>query len=341
MLVFENWKKFLVLTISVFAIIFSLPNFLSKEIRNNSLSFFKSGEIRLGLDLQGGSYLLLKVESESLQTDRLNSLADELRLAMRNSSPRIGYKNLKVSGTELNFTLINQEDSITIKDLLDSIDKAFLITIDNYNNVQVSMSEEKIKEISDYAILQSIEIIRRRVDEVGTNEPIIQRQGDDRILVQLPGLEDPERIKKLLGKTARMNFRMVNETASIEDALSGRVPPGSDLLFEIDERTGEKSIPYVIYKRIGVSGEQLVDANPSMDQNNQPVVSIRFDTSGARKFGELTSKNVGKRFAIVLDGEVISAPVVREAITGGSGQISGNFTFESASDLSVLLRAGA
>ena len=318
-----------------------MPNFLSKEIRNNSLSFFKSGEIRLCLDLQGGSYLLLKVESESLQTDRLNSLADELRLGMRNSSPRIGYKNLKVSGTELNFTLINQEDSITIKDLLDSIDKAFLINIDNYNNVQVSMSEEKIKEISDYAILQSIEIIRRRVDEVGTNEPIIQRQGDDRILVQLPGLEDPERIKKLLGKTARMNFRMVNETASIEDALSGRVPPGSDLLFEIDERTGEKSIPYVIYKRIGVSGEQLVDANPSMDQNNQPVVSIRFDTSGARKFGELTSKNVGKRFAIVLDGEVISAPVVREAITGGSGQISGNFTFESASDLSVLLRAGA
>ena len=341
MLVFENWKKFLVLTISVFAIIFSLPNFLSKEIRNNSLSFLKSGEIRLGLDLQGGSYLLLKVESESLQTDRLNSLADELRLAMRNSSPRIGYKNLKVSGIELNFTLINQEDSLTIKDLLDSIDKEFIINIDNYNNVQVSMSEEKIKEISDYAILQSIEIIRRRVDEVGTNEPIIQRQGDDRILVQLPGLEDPERIKKLLGKTARMNFRMVNETASIEDALSGRVPPGSDLLFEIDERTGEKSVPYVIYKRIGVSGEQLVDANPSMDQNNQPVVSIRFDTSGARKFGELTSKNVGKRFAIVLDGEVISAPVVREAITGGSGQISGNFTFESASDLSVLLRAGA
>ena len=341
MLVFENWKKFLVLAISIFAIFFSLPNFLSKELKDNSLSFLKSGEIRLGLDLQGGSYLLLKVESESLQTDRLNSLADELRLAMRNSSPRIGYKNLKVSGTELNFTLINQEDSLTIKAILDSIDKEFIINIDNYNNVQVIMSEEKIKEISDYAILQSIEIIRRRVDEVGTNEPIIQRQGDDRILVQLPGLEDPERIKKLLGKTARMNFRMVNETASIEDALSGRVPPGSDLLFEIDERTGEKSIPYVIYKRIGVSGEQLVDANPSMDQNNQPVVSIRFDTSGARKFGELTSKNVGKRFAIVLDGEVISAPVVREAITGGSGQISGNFTFESASDLSVLLRAGA
>jgi len=341
MLVFENWKKILVLTVSIFAIFFSLPNFLSKELTNNSLSFLKSGEIRLGLDLQGGSYLLLKVESESIQTDRLNSLADELRLAMRNSSPKIGYKNLKVSGAKLTFTLNNKEDSSSITNVLVNIDKEFILNVDDINNVEVLMSEAKIKEISDYAILQSIEIIRRRVDEVGTNEPIIQRQGDDRILVQLPGLEEPERIKKLLGKTARMNFRMVNETASVEDALSGRVPPGSDLLFEFDERTGEKSVPYVIYKRIGVSGEQLIDANPSMDQNNQPVVSIRFDTSGARKFGELTSKNVGKRFAIVLDGEVISAPVIREAIAGGSGQISGNFTFETASDLSVLLRAGA
>ena len=341
MLIFENWKRILVLVVSTFAIIFSLPNFLSKDLVNNSLSFIKSGEIRLGLDLQGGSYLLLRVESESLQTDRLNSLSDELRLAMRSASPRIGYKNLKVSGTELIFTLVNNEEESRVKGLIDSIDKELIFNKDSYNNIILSMSEDKIKEIRDYAILQSIEIIRRRVDEVGTNEPLIQRQGDDRILVQLPGLDDPERIKKLLGKTARMNFRLVNETASIEESLSGRVPPGSDLLFEIDERTGEKTIPYVIYKRIGVSGEQLVDANPTMDQNNQPVVSLRFDTSGSRKFGELTSKNVGKRFAIVLDGEVISAPVIREAITGGSGQISGNFTFESASDLSVLLRAGA
>ena len=341
MLIFENWKKILVLTVSIFAIIFSLPNFISKNLINNTPGFMKSGEIRLGLDLQGGSYLLLRVESESLQTDRLNSIADELRVGMRNSTPKIGYKNLKVSGSVLSFALIKNEDIAIIKNVIDDIDKELIINSDNYTNIKVSMSEEKIKEIRDYAVLQSIEIIRRRVDEVGTNEPIIQRQGDDRILVQLPGLDDPERIKRLLGKTARMNFRMVNETANIDEALSGRVPPGSDLLFELDERTGEKTIPYVIYKRIGVSGEQLIDANPSMDQNNQPVVSMRFDTSGSRKFGELTSKNVGKRFAIVLDGEVISAPVIREAITGGSGQISGNFTFESASDLSVLLRAGA
>ena len=338
MLIFENWKKIIILIVSIFAILFSLPNFFSK---NNLPNFFKAGEIRLGLDLQGGSYLLLEVQSDSLQTDRLNSVADELRIALRNANPRIGYKNLSVINTELTFSLIEEKDVDLIKNIILEIDNSLIVNDEDFLSIQVSFTEEKITEIRDYAILQSIEIIRRRVDEVGTNEPIIQRQGDDRILVQLPGLDDPERIKRLLGKTARMNFRMVNETASIDEALSGRIPPGSDLLYELDPRTGEKTLPYIIYKRIGVSGDQLVDANPSMDQYNQPVVSMRFDSTGSRKFGDLTSKNVGKRFAIVLDGEVISAPVIREAITGGSGQISGNFTFETASDLAVLLRAGA
>ena len=338
MLIFDTWKKIIIFLVSFFAIIFSLPNFISKDHLPN---FMNAGEIRLGLDLQGGSYLLLKVDSDSLQTDRLNSVADELRIAFRNANPRIGYTNLSVSGTNLQFSLIEENSKENIKELILNIDNSLVVNDEEYSSINVSFSEEKITEIRDYAILQSIEIIRRRVDEVGTNEPIIQRQGDDRILVQLPGLDDPERIKRLLGKTARMNFRMVNETASIDEAMSGRVPPGSDLLFELDPRTGEKTIPYIIYKRIGVSGDQLVDANPSMDQYNQPVVSLRFDSTGSRKFGDLTSKNVGKRFAIVLDGEVISAPVIREAITGGSGQISGNFTFETASDLAVLLRAGA
>ena len=338
MLIFENWKKVVILFVSVFAILFSMPNFISKD---NLPNFLKTGEIRLGLDLQGGSYLLLEVDSDSLQTDRLNSIADELRIALRSASPRIGYTNLSVVNTNLSFSLIDEKDLEVISDILLNIDSSLIVDDNLYSSIAVKFSEDKIKEIKDYAILQSIEIIRRRVDEVGTNEPIIQRQGEDRILVQLPGLDDPERIKRLLGKTARMNFRMVNETASIDEAMSGRVPPGSDLLFELDPRTGEKTIPYIIYKRIGVSGDQLVDANPSMDQFNQPVVSLRFDSTGSRKFGDLTSKNVGKRFAIVLDGEVISAPVIREAITGGSGQISGNFTFETASDLAVLLRAGA
>jgi preprotein translocase subunit SecD len=242
MLIFENWKKIIILIVSIFAILFSLPNFVSK---NNLPNFFKAGEIRLGLDLQGGSYLLLEVQSDSLQTDRLNSVADELRIALRNANPRIGYKNLSVINTELTFSLIEEKDVDLIKNIILGIDNSLMVNDEDFSSIQVSFTEEKITEIRDYAILQSIEIIRRRVDEVGTNEPIIQRQGDDRILVQLPGLDDPERIKRLLGKTARMNFRMVNETASIDEALSGRIPPGSDLLYELDPRTGEKN--FTIY----------------------------------------------------------------------------------------------
>ena len=303
-------------------------------------NFINIGEIRLGLDLQGGSYLLLKVESEKLERDRLNNLSSDLRTAMRKANPKIGYKNLNVESNELKFNLVNVSEFDRARKLISDIDNTLIVNIDE-SLINIVLSEEKKKDIKDYAILQSIEIIRRRIDEVGTNEPIIQRQGNDRILVQLPGLDDPERIKRLLGKTARMNFRMVNETSSVDEAISGRIPPGSDLLYELDKNTGNKTVPYLVYKRIGVSGDELVDANPTIDQNNQPVVSLRFDSSGARKFGDLTSKNVGKRFAIVLDDEVISAPVIREAITGGSGQISGNFTFETASDLAVLLRAGA
>ncbi len=341
MLVFENWKKILVLFISIFAIIFVIPNFVSDNFKNNTMpNFINIGEIRLGLDLQGGSYLLLKVESEKLERDRLNNLSSDLRTAMRKANPKIGYKNLNVESNELKFNLVNVSEFDRARKLISDIDNTLIVNIDE-SLINIVLSEEKKKDIKDYAILQSIEIIRRRIDEVGTNEPIIQRQGNDRILVQLPGLDDPERIKRLLGKTARMNFRMVNETSSVDEAISGRIPPGSDLLYELDKNTGNKTVPYLVYKRIGVSGDELVDANPTIDQNNQPVVSLRFDSSGARKFGDLTSKNVGKRFAIVLDDEVISAPVIREAITGGSGQISGNFTFETASDLAVLLRAGA
>ena len=195
------------------------------------------------------------------------------------------------------------------------------------------------KELRISALSQSQEVIRRRIDETGTNEPTIQRQGDDRILVQLPGVDDPERIKRLLGQTAKMNFRMVDETASIPEAVAGRVPPGSELLYEDDG--SEQGIPIVVRRRVGVSGDNLVGAAPVIDQNNQPVVSLRFDAAGARRFGDLTTENVGRRFAIVLDGRVISAPVIREPIPGGSGQISGNFTFETASDLALLLRAGA
>jgi preprotein translocase subunit SecD len=188
------------------------------------------------------------------------------------------------------------------------------------------------------SVEQSIQIIERRVNELGTVEPLIQRQGTDRILVQVPGLQDPTRLKQLLGKTAKLDFRMVDSGASPEQAVQGRTPPEDDLLYS----ASLPKTPFLVEKRILVSGGDLTDAQPGFDQrSSEPIVSFRFNTSGARKFAQVTQENVGKPFAIVLDNEVISAPVIREPILGGSGQISGSFTVQSANDLAILLRAGA
>ena len=203
------------------------------------------------------------------------------------------------------------------------------------------LTEEAVEGRRLAAVNQSIEIIRRRIDETGVREPTIQRQGEDRILVQLPGVDDPERIKRLLGRTAKLTFHLLDENVTSEDRRSGRVPLGSQRLpgDEVDEE-GEE-ISYIVRKRVMVSGDSLVDAATTRDQTGQWAVSFRFDLTGARKFGDVTTENVGKPFAIVLDGRVISAPVIREPIVGGNGQITGNFTVEEANDLSLLLRAGA
>jgi preprotein translocase subunit SecD len=191
------------------------------------------------------------------------------------------------------------------------------------------------------AVDQSIEIVRRRVDETGTKEPSIQRQGTDRILLQLPGIDDPQRVEQLLGRTAKMTFRLVDMNASIEDARRGRLPPGTELL-PSEEREAGQFRQYVVQRRAMVSGDMLTNAQAGNNsQTGEWVVNFRFDSNGARRFGDVTKANVGRLFAIVLDGKVISAPVIREAILGGSGQISGSFTAQSANDLALLLRAGA
>ena len=204
--------------------------------------------------------------------------------------------------------------------------------------IRLTVPEAAINDRIRQTIEQSIQIVERRVNELGTVEPVIQRQGTDRILVQVPGLQDPTRLKELLGKTANLEFRMVDSTVSPDQAQQGRVPPDSEVLMS---STAPK-IPYVIKKQVLVSGGELTDAQPGFDQRTgEPIVSFRFNTSGARKFAQATTENVGQPFAIVLDREVISAPVIREPITGGSGQISGSFTVQSANDLAILLRAGA
>ena len=204
-------------------------------------------------------------------------------------------------------------------------------------NFRLSMTEEAEAARRQSAVEQSIEIVRRRVDETGVSEPVIQQQGDSRILVQLPGIKDPERIKRLLGQTAKLNFHMLDETVSIQEAESGDLPAGSMLLFSPES---EGRIPYVVRRAVEVGGDRLVDAQPTF-QDGQPIVSFRFDAAGGRRFGDLTSQNVGRRLAIVLDREVVSAPRIQTAITGGSGIITGRFTTQQVNDLSLVLRAGA
>ena len=327
-----RWQIAVAVIAVVFAVVYSAPNFLP-----SSVSWLPGDPVRLGLDLQGGSHLLLRVDSDVVLEERLESVLDEIRTRYRAAG--IGYTDIGVRQLTGGLTLTDPAQAEQAQELAEEADETLEIDVESSGRMTFRLDSNAEKELRISALSQSQEVIRRRIDETGTNEPTIQRQGDDRILVQLPGVDDPERIKRLLGQTAKMNFRMVDETASIPEALAGRVPPGSELLYEDDG--SEQGIPIVVRRRVGVSGDNLVGAAPVIDQNNQPVVSLRFDAAGARRFGDLTTENVGRRFAIVLDGRVISAPVIREPIPGGSGQISGNFTFETASDLALLLRAGA
>ena len=212
------------------------------------------------------------------------------------------------------------------------------VTTEPNRLIRLTVTEPAILERVRQAVGQSIQIIERRVNALGTVEPLIAREGNDRILVQVPGLQDPTRLKQLLGKTAKLDFRLVDTSVSPEQAQAGSLPPDDELL----SGTEQPRSSYVVQKHVMVSGADLTDAQPGFDQRtNEPIVSFRFNTSGARKFAETTQQNVGKPFAIVLDNQVISAPVIREPILGGSGQISGSFTVQSANDLAILLRAGA
>ena len=324
------WKATLVILVISLAIIFTLPSLLYKENSNN---WFLNNKINLGLDLQGGSYLLLEVQTEVLMQEELNNISDSIQLIARGLQTNI-------------INIISEEDEIQLRfsnnDKLEEIREKFK---NNYRNVNVTINNNTMKivineifkkNIKESAIKQSLEIVRKRIDESGTKEPLIQRSGKKRILLQLPGIKDPERIKELLGTTAKLTFHMVDD----EDTISlkaNRAPFGKIIVADFYN----PEIKYLVEKKSRVGGENLVDAKASFDPQEGHAVSFRFDTTGAQKFGKATSENVGKRFAVILDGVVITAPVINTAITGGSGIITGNFTSQEAADLSVLLRAGA
>src|SRR6195952_144858 len=346
MLYFTRWKALGIILTALVVCLCAVPNFFP-EAQVKTCPIWAQRHLVLGLDLQGGSHILLEVDANSVKKDKLDQVRDDVRRTLRDA--KIGYTGLavrndavevRVKDTDVPNALAKlRELSQPLGGLLGSSGQRSLEVTDAGGGlIRLTVPPAAITERVRQSVEQSIQIVERRVNELGTVEPLIQRQGTDRILVQVPGLQDPTRLKELLGKTAKLDFRMVDQTVPPDQAAQGRVPPDSELLMS----SQAPKVPYVIKKQILVSGGDLTDAQPGFDQRtSEPIVSFRFNTSGSRKFAQATSENVGQPFAIVLDNEVISAPVIREPITGGSGQISGSFTVQAANELALLLRAGA
>ena len=331
MLYFSKLRITLVSLVTLFFIVIATSNFQDPE---NSII---SKKINLGLDLQGGSYLLLEIDNEPVEIQKLQNTTTVVRNFLKDK--KIAFTDLRIEGKAIFFNISKQDIEKVEVFFLDKESKInpyynqykshqFDLLIKE-NELKLTLSKYGLIEIKTSSQDQAIEIVRRRVDEVGTNEPNILKRGNNRILVELPGLDDPMRIKSLLGKTANLTFRFV--TQNNNDAF------GVETL-KFENNDDEVSVS----KRIILSGENLLDAQPQMNnQTNETVVSFTLDRVGAKRFGKATRSGIGKQLAIVLDGKIVSAPVIRDAILGGSGQISGNFTFQSATDLALLLRSGA
>ena len=339
MLRLQPWKVIIVVLATVFGIVFTLPNLVPA----GSMPKFLSQRLNLGLDLQGGSHLLYEVDLASLRAERLTNMIEDVRRTLQNDG--IAFTGLGQAGNTVTVHITDptlvQKAQADLSKLAQPLGGAaggrdLNVTRADQQITLTPAAESDAAEASK-AVDQSIEVIRRRIDQLGTREPTILKQGTNRIVVEAPGESDPEKLKRVVGQTAKLTFQMVDPTVSAEEAAQGRTPPGSVLLPQ--DQPSEPQV--LVQKRVLVSGEMLVDSRPSFDQYGQPVVTFRFNGQGARRFGEATSKNVGKRFAIVLDNKVISAPSINEPITGGSGQISGHFTVESSNELSLLLRSGA
>lgn len=341
MLHFARWKQAVILGVCLLGVLLCLPNLMP---RSAFPSWMAPRQISLGLDLRGGSYLLLEVDLNTVVRERLESAVDGVRGKLRTANIR--YVNLAADGPNrrMGFRVLDPAQvSAAAAALRELAEPVTLPTGQSLPDIEVTtapdgtvtatLSEAGLRAKATAAVEQSIEIIRRRVDETGVAEALIARQGQSRILVTLPGVEDPNRIKDLLGRTARMTFHLVDESAN----LAGSPPPG--VMFLPSERPGER---VAVRRNVAVDGKNLTNARAGQDsRTGEWVVNFTFDGTGTRRFAEITRANVGRPFAIVLDEKVISAPVIREPITGGQGQISGSFTVRTANDLSVLLRAGA
>lgn len=329
------FKKLAIIFTAVFCVLLAVPTIAPKTAQ-----YFPSwiGPVSLGLDLKGGAQLLLEVDTTTMFQEKTQQLYEETRSALIDRDKGvIRFSNLRNHDGVVSLIVRDADEVSHAKGRLKSVFGNTVDITSDGKTIYLTYSEKQKQEMVQDALGRSIEIVRRRIDALGTKEPSIQSQGGKYILVQLPGVDNPERIKDLIGQTAKMSFHLVNENITQEQLASGRAPNGTEFLPYMNMPW--QSVP--VYSRVEVSGESLKDSQADFDQNNMPVVSTVFDASGARRFAKLTTEHVGERFAIVLDGNVLSAPVIREPIPGGRGQISGGFSLQEAKDLAVLLRSGA
>lgn len=345
MLQVARWRVILVAVITVMGIAFAFPNFVPERLRDQMPDFLPKRAINLGLDLRGGSQLLLEIDTQTLKHQQLDNFADQMAQALRDAEPRIRYTGRGVVSDAARVRLVDATQMDAALRALRPLglsaatgNEIATFTESTDGLIEARLSDAYLRELSRQAAQQSVEIIRRRIDPTGTSEVSIARQGDDRIVVQAPGVADPEMLKERIGQTALMTFHMVREV-SPEEAAAGQLPPGTMAVAPYPDSGGSQEI---VERRPRFTGERLVRANPSTDpQTGEFVLSFALDSQGTRLFCRITRDNTGQRFAILLDNQVLTAPRINEPICGGSGQISGNFTAESANNLAIMLRAGA
>ena len=341
MIQLSRWKVILVAAALFFGVLLALPNLLTPAQREALPGFMPRSALNLGLDLQGGSYLLLEVDVAEMQTKRIDNLVEDVRQTLREDNIAFSGLQREEAGVVVTVASPAQLDAAfqTLRDLggaagpTGAVERAATRLSDN--RIRFAYTQAAIDAMGPTAVDQSIEVVRKRIDSLGTREPSITRQGANRIVVQAPGESDPEALERVIGQTAQLTFQMVDVENSVQDALAGRVPPDAQLLQD------DLGNPYLVKRRVLVSGENLTRAGVGTDQNGRPAIDFRFDGQGARRFGEATAANVGRPFAIILDGQVISAPNIEVPILSGSGQITGGFTIQEASELVNLLNGGA
>lgn len=350
MLDFPLWKKVWFWSVALVCAALALPSLFS--LANLPWpSALPNAQVHLGLDLAGGSHILLEADKSQVAKQRVENMEESVRARFSAADSAIAIGNISRSNGTLSFMLKDASQVDAARDLLVNLTNGAGLTgqrdwdirVEDGSRFILNPTQEGLDQAVSDAMDAAIEVVRKRIDALGTREPTIIRQGEDRIVVQVPGLDDPEALKELIGKTAKLEFKLVDENAAPNDIMKGIAPPGDEIVPYADPATAPGGVPAIAVKRLGgIKGDQLTNAKQAFgQQGNEPVVTITFNQQGGAKFAELTQRNVNKQFAIILDGKVLSAPNINEPILGGVAQISGSFTVESATQLAIALRSGA